>query len=102
MRLFIQFEDMDATANRPPFAEIGVRLEKIQHLMGFASRREFCSHFNVLETTASMWFSGRSRINLDSALRICEETGLTLEYIYRGNTAGLTLERVRELNKIAA
>lgn len=93
---------MDTGANKQPFGDIGARLEKIQLLMGFQSRREFCAHFNVLETTASMWFSGRSRINLDSALRICEETGLTLEYIYRGKTDGLTLERVRELNKIAA
>lgn len=91
---------MNLKVHAPPYADIGTRLEKAQQLMGFRSRREFCQHFNVLETTASMWFSGRSRINLDAALRICEETGLTLEYIYRGSTAGLTLERVRELNKI--
>jgi hypothetical protein len=87
---------------RPPFMDIAERLEKIQALMGFATKREFCAHFNIQETRASNWFSGRVRISLDIAIRICEESGLTLDYLYHGKTAGLPLERVRELNKIAA
>jgi transcriptional regulator with XRE-family HTH domain len=86
----------------PPFAAIANRLEKIQALLGFETRRAFCKHFNLEETRASNWFSGRVRISLDPALRICEEAGVTLDYLYNGNTAGLPMERVRELNKIAA
>lgn len=87
---------------QPPFADIAARLEKIQALLGFETRREFCTHFNITESRASNWFSGNVRISLDQAIRICEAAGLTLDYLYHGKTAGLPVERVRELNKIAA
>lgn len=102
MGAFIQFEVMNAKVKRLPWADVGERLYKIQHMLGFARRREFCNHFHVQESTASNWFNGRSRINHDDAKRICEEAGLTLDYLYYGETAGVPLERVRELNKIPA
>ncbi len=39
--------------------------------------------------------TGKARIGLDSAIRLCEQTGLTLDWIYRGVRAGLPLE-IRE------
>jgi transcriptional regulator with XRE-family HTH domain len=36
--------------------------------------------------------SGRRKISLDHALRLCDNCGLSLEWIYRGNYQSLTVE----------
>jgi len=99
---FTIFELMEIEVARPPYAEIGERLKRVKRLMGFRKDKEFCDHFGLQPSRVSNWFKGTSRPPQDMAQRICEEAGLTLDYIYRGNMDGLSIERIRELNKIAA
>ncbi len=42
---------------------------------------------------------GNSRIGLSSALRLCQATGLTLDWIYRGSRAGLPLELAEAISR---
>ena len=46
--------------------------------------------------------NGRSRISVDAAIKLCQATGLTLEWIYRGVRVGLPVsiaEALREVEK---
>ncbi len=92
---------MDARVRTPPYVDIGRRLEIALKLMGFEKAREFCERFNLNESTVSMWIRGKSRINLDDGLRICEESGLTLDYLYRGITGGLPFALVQKIAELS-
>lgn len=99
---FTIFELMETEDERPPYAEIGERLQIVRRLMGCRTAKEFSVRFGVSPSRVSNWFKGTSRPSQDMAQRICEAAGLTLDYLYRGNKDGLTTERLRELNNIAA
>jgi transcriptional regulator with XRE-family HTH domain len=44
--------------------------------------------------------TARARLGLDSAIRFCEVTGFTLDYIYRGQKTGLPLHLAEALSRV--
>jgi transcriptional regulator with XRE-family HTH domain len=44
--------------------------------------------------------TARARLGLDSAIRFCEVTGFTLDYIYRGVKTGLPMHLVEALSRV--
>lgn len=50
---------------------------------------EICRQAVISQTAWSMYESGERRITLAAANKLCDEFGLTLDWIYRANPAGL-------------
>ena len=50
---------------------------------------ELCKIIGISESRWSNYVSGDRRITLEIANRLCDEFGLTLDWIYRANPAGL-------------
>lgn len=50
---------------------------------------EICKLIKIGESSWSMFEKGERRITLAVANKLCDEFGLTLDWIYRANPAGL-------------
>jgi transcriptional regulator with XRE-family HTH domain len=77
---------------------VGKRVRAIWLALGI-SQAEFGRRTEITSQNFSNWLAGTQRPSLDMALKICEATGATLDWIYRGSPVGmpLELERVRFL-----
>jgi transcriptional regulator with XRE-family HTH domain len=53
---------------------------------------DLCKRIDIKENRWSQYESGERRITLEVANALCDEFGLTLDWIYRGNPAGLPHE----------
>lgn len=75
-----------------PFEEIGARLADLRAAMGYAKRGDQASFAAWLGFTSSQWNNwegGSKQPALGSAIKICQKTGATLDWIYRGERSGL-------------
>lgn len=93
---------------RPPSnpedrSAIAARLKFFREAM-FPSQVALSQRTGIETNTWNNYESDRNRISLDQALILCRTTGLTLDWIYRGDASGLpmriadalaTLERQR-------
>lgn len=50
---------------------------------------ELCRVIDISESRWSNYTTGDRKITLEIANKLCDEFGLTLDWIYRGNPAGL-------------
>lgn len=69
-------------------AAIARRLETTRNALGL-SQAQLCRHAGIAANTYSQYESGNGRPSLDYAMRLCQTFGLTLDWIYFGNAAGL-------------
>lgn len=76
--------DQDAT-----FAAIGERLRALRLAFGPTKQVDWCAKHNFTPSQWNNWERGTKRISVDSAERLCEIYGLTLDWIYRGRRDGL-------------
>lgn len=53
------------------------------------SQREFCARAGIGTTTYNNWERGLGRPELDKAMQLCDAYQITLDWLYRGNPAGL-------------
>lgn len=70
--------------------EIAARLRLIRTALG--KTQAFMSQMIGSATDGQAWGNyetGERRISLDHALTLCQRTGLTLDFIYRGNMVSL-------------
>ena len=67
---------------------IGERLRRLRaHLdMG---QMEICAIINANQASWSLWESGKRQIPIEPASRICRRFGVTLDWIYFGDIAGM-------------
>lgn len=80
-------ESVSPPENRPHIG-VGERLTAFRQALGYAPI-DMCRSMNVRQNTYSQWESGKSRINLDDAIRLCDRFGLTLDYLYRDDISGV-------------
>ena len=66
------------------------------------SAAELCKTIGIKENRWSQYESGERKITLQVADLLCDEFGLTLDWIYRGNPAGLPHEFRLKLRRPAA
>lgn len=69
--------------------EVGKRLEALRHAKGVKSQGEFAETLGVETGTYNHWTTGQRLIPVPVAIRLCQISGATLDYIYRGDVSGL-------------
>lgn len=50
---------------------------------------EFAARADIAANTYNQYEQGKNRISLDKAIALCDEFGMTLDWIYRGEPSGL-------------
>ena len=70
------------------YKDIGQRLGRIREALEL-NRRQMAEIADVSERTWSDFESGKRRISLDAAIRLSEECGLSLDWIYFGRPDSL-------------
>jgi transcriptional regulator with XRE-family HTH domain len=69
-------------------AGIAYRLELTRAVKG-GTQKNFAAKAGIKDNTYSQWKSGTNQISLDAANALCDAHTLTLDWIYRGDVAGL-------------
>lgn len=85
-------------------AEVAQRLQHTRIALGYSDRQQsnFASESGLEQSHYHKFESGARRLTLDAAMKLCRRWGLTLDWIYRGDTTGLTpdlheaIKRVRQ------
>jgi transcriptional regulator with XRE-family HTH domain len=71
-------------------AEIGARLKAIRAGFSDLNQKEWAGRHGFSETQYNNWETGTRRIPVESAEKLCNIYGLTLDFIYRGRRDGLS------------
>jgi transcriptional regulator with XRE-family HTH domain len=80
------------------FEAIGKRLRAFRDLTGL-SQKEFAARAGILDTTYNQYERGVSQPKIEYAYALCDTYGLTLDWIYSGDTAGLPYRIASDLAK---
>lgn len=82
--------------------DIASRLEMTRDALEI-NAAELCRRTGIKPNQWSQFINPakKRRITIDAALRLCEEFGLTLDWIYRGDPSGLPDRLVRKIRKAA-
>ena len=75
---------------------IGNRLAMIKRAYGL-TQQQFADRIGVTQGAISGWLTGYRHLGLQSALVICDEFNVTLDYLYRGESGGLTVSTLNML-----
>jgi transcriptional regulator with XRE-family HTH domain len=70
--------------------EVAARLQLSHRALNLKQRR-LCDITGISTAAWNNSETGDNRIGLDNAIMLCQATGLTLDWIYRGIRSGLTL-----------
>jgi transcriptional regulator with XRE-family HTH domain len=68
---------------------VGKRLELTRMALGYESQKDFYGSTGLGASSYSMWENGTRYPSVTHAMRLCQEYGLTLDWIYRGDIASL-------------
>lgn len=79
--------------------EIGERLRRIRDAKKM-NQATFCRLVKIEQQAWNNYERGARRISLDQALKVCQFTGATLDYIYRGIEASLPYELAVALQSV--
>lgn len=74
----------------PEYAAIGERLRAIREAFSTLSQTAWAKKHNFAVTQYNNWEKGVRRIPVESAERLCEVYGLTLDFVYRGRRDGIS------------
>lgn len=73
------------------FVDIGRRIKVLREALGFESAALFAAHVGWSPQQLSNYENGQKRPEVTMAIKLCTRTNVTLDYIYRGEHAGLPL-----------
>lgn len=83
--------DNDGMTSETIYAPIGARLKRLREsLAPDASQKAWAERHGFNPTQYNNWEKGTRRIPVDSAERLCDTYGLTLDFVYRGRRDGLS------------
>lgn len=74
--------------------EIARRLT-LTHSVLAQSQIEWCRRVGIEPSTWNNYERGARRISLDAAIKVCEMTGITLDWIYRGVLSAVPFDIAR-------
>lgn len=74
------------------------RLRRTREAMG-QTQASWCRMVGIEPAAWSNYETGLRRISIDQALKVCKATGVSLDWIYRGMTAGLPYDIAVALQK---
>lgn len=67
---------------------IGARLRHLRKFMEMG-QIEICAEINVTQGSWSQWEAGKRPLPLEPAARLCKRYGVTLGWLYFGDTSGM-------------
>lgn len=105
---FVTIRAIMARDSRPDTPKaIGARLQLVRLAYGIVqgstkelSQVDFAKLCGISKGTWNNAETGDNRLGLDNALAVCRRTGVSLDYIYRGERAGLPHALAVEIEKI--
>lgn len=77
-----------APANPRGVPAIAERLLQLRIALDM-TQSEFCQVAGIAANTYNQWERGKGRPELDKAMNLCDAFSVTLDWLYRGETAGL-------------
>ncbi len=80
---------------------IAHRLIATREALGL-NQTEFCSNAGIAENTYNQYERAKGRPSLDMALKLCAAYRITLDWIYRGDAAGLPYSMARTIHQKTA
>lgn len=88
--------------NDLPYAEIGRRLKQLREALGdkYKNQTAFAKAIGVAPSTYSPWENGKRRPEIENALVMKEKFHVTLDYIYAGDTGGLSIKLEQAINAV--
>lgn len=84
------------TNTRPQYPEIGQRLAELRLGLSDLNQADWAAQHGFSKTRYNNWETGERRTSLECAEYLADRYGLTLDWIYRGRSDGLS-ENVRKL-----
>lgn len=78
------------------YREIGARLAALRQAVSNLNQKDWASKHGFNQTQYNNWEKGTRRIPVESAEKLAETYGLTLDWVYRGRRDGLP-ETLRNL-----
>ncbi|NIA67802.1 helix-turn-helix transcriptional regulator [Pelagibius litoralis] len=91
--IIVMATDAPTTRNVNAIAE---RLRVTRDALGL-SQAEMCRGSGIATNTYNQWEKGRGRPELDKAILICDAYGLTLDWIYLGDSSGLPYRLIEKI-----
>lgn len=85
-------------SDKTPHTAVTHRLVLLRHWQA-ESAAEFCRKAGISTSAWNNYETGDRRINVDTAILLCERFGVTLDWIYRGRIAGLPHELMTFLDR---
>lgn len=81
---------------------IAARIEITRLALGYKTQGAFAAAIDRSYTPQrwNNYVAGRDRLPLNVALKLCQRFGLTLDWIYRGDTNGLPVRLARQIEEI--
>jgi hypothetical protein len=80
----------DMSTNENPYLNIGERLEEVRRGFSELSQKSWAEKHGFNPTQWNNWRQGNRRIPIEAAEKLCDDYGLTLDWIYRGRRDGLS------------
>lgn len=71
---------------------VGQRLEKLRAALGLDTQANMAKFIGVPTNTYNNWVNSVSLIRPQDAIVLCAKTGVTLDWIYRGDSSGLPMK----------
>ena len=79
---------MEGSCHIRTTGHIATRLRHTREAVGL-NQTEFAMRANLKQNRYSQYESGVRPLTIDAAHRICDEYGVTLDWLYRGDRSGL-------------
>lgn len=85
-----------STVTTAPFIDVGERLARLRASQSDLSQKAWAEKHGFNGTQYNNWETGKRRIPVDAAEKLCDAYGLTLDFVYRGRRDGLP-ESIRKV-----
>lgn len=82
--------------------DIGRRIRTLRKALGYDNAAMFAAYIGWSPQQLSNYENGSKRPELTMAIKLCSRTGATLDYIYRGEFAGLPLSLANSIQDYLA
>lgn len=82
------------------FADIGRRLVRLREALGLPTDAALAKRLDVSPQKLSNYMRGRARPDLSTGLSIVAKTGVSLDWLYRGEIAGLSVQMAQMLGEV--
>lgn len=79
-----------AMSKMMPYAEIGARLMRLRKSFSDEPQKAWAERHGFSPTQCNNWERGERRIPVESAEKLCDLYGITLDFVYRGRRDGLS------------